>query len=63
MASKSFSFCTSNEFDTAFVDGLKISERREGRANFSYVVVQALKEYGSKRMREKKIIEEALKNG
>ena len=62
MAAKSFSFCTSNDIDTAFVDGLKISERREGRANFSWVVIQALKEYASKRMRERKMLEE-MRNG
>lgn len=62
MAAKSFSFCTSNDIDTAFVDSLKISERREGRANFSWVVIQALKEYSSRRMKEQKVLEEA-RNG
>ena len=58
MAAKSYSFCTSNEMDTAFVDGLKAAERRAGRANFSWVVVQALKDYGSKKMQEKRLFEE-----
>ena len=61
MAAKSYSFCTSNELDTAFVDGLKAAEKREGRANFSYVVVQALKEYGSRKMQERKEFEEFKK--
>ena len=62
MASKSFSFCTSNDIDTAFVDHLRIHEHREGRANFSWVVIQALKEYSTKRIRDKKLLEEA-RNG
>lgn len=59
MAAKSFSFCTSTDTDTAFVEGLRIAERKEGRANFSWVVVQALKEYGSRRMKERKLLKDA----
>jgi hypothetical protein len=54
MSSKTHSFCTSNEYDTAFVEGLRISERRKGRANFSWVVIQALKEYAEKRQEKEK---------
>ena len=46
MAAISHSFSTKSEADSLFVESLKISERREGRANFSWVVIQALKDYG-----------------
>ena len=49
MPAKSHSFSTKTEADTLFVEGLKISERKEGRANFSWVVIQALKEYAERR--------------
>jgi len=54
MAAKTHSFCTKNDADTMFVDALRISERREGRVNFSWVVIQALKEYSDKRLQETK---------
>jgi hypothetical protein len=53
MPAKSHSFSTKTEADTLFVESLKINERKEGRANFSWVVVQALKEYAEKRAKEK----------
>jgi hypothetical protein len=53
MAAKSHSFSTKTEADTLFVESLKINERKEGRANFSWVVVQALKEYAERVQREK----------
>ena len=49
MPAKSHSFSTKSEADTLFVDSLRIHERRQGRANFSWVVIQALKEYSKKR--------------
>jgi len=48
MPAKSHSFSTKTEADTLFVESLKISERKEGRANFSWVVIQALKDYAEK---------------
>ena len=53
MPAKSHSFSTKTEADTMFVDALRIQERREGRANFSWVVIQALKEYAEQRRRDK----------
>lgn len=53
MPAKSHSFSTKTEADTLFVESLKISERKEGRANFSWVVVQALREY-AERIKQKK---------
>lgn len=55
MTAKSHSFSTKTEADTLFVESLKISERRKGRANFSWVVLQALKEYADKRKSEEVI--------
>lgn len=48
MPAKSHSFSTKTEADTLFVETLKISERKQGRANFSWVVIQALKDYAKK---------------
>ena len=48
MPAKSHSFSTKSEADTLFVDALRIQERRQGRANFSWVVIQALKDYAKK---------------
>lgn len=48
MPAKSHSFSTKTEADTLFVQSLKINERKEGRANFSWVVIQALKDYAEK---------------
>ncbi len=48
MPAKSHSFSTKTEGDTLFVDALRIQERKEGRANFSWVVIQALKDYAAK---------------
>lgn len=48
MTAKSHSFSTKEEADTLFVESLKINERRAGRANFSWVVLQALKDYAAK---------------
>ena len=48
MPAKSHSFSTKTEADTLFVDALRIQERKKGRANFSWVVIQALKEYAKK---------------
>ena len=48
MAAKSHSFSTKTEADTLFVESLKINERKKGRANFSWVVIQALKDYAEK---------------
>ena len=48
MPAKSHSFSTKTEADTLFVESLKISERKQGRANFSWVVIQALKDYAKK---------------
>jgi hypothetical protein len=45
---KSHSFSTKTEADTLFVDSLRIRERKQGRANFSWVVIQALKDYAKK---------------
>lgn len=53
MPAKSHSFSTKSEGDTLFVESLKIQERKEGRANFSWVVIQALREYAEKRTHEK----------
>lgn len=53
MPAKSHSFSTKSEADTLFVESLKISERKEGRANFSWVVITALKEYAERRAKEK----------
>ena len=53
MPAKSHSFSTKSESDTLFVESLKIQERKEGRANFSWVVIQALREYAEKRTYEK----------
>ena len=50
MPAKSHSFSTKTEADTLFVESLKISERKEGRANFSWVVIQ---DYAEKRAEEK----------
>ena len=47
MAAKSHSFSTNTQSDTAFVEKLRITERIAGRANFSWVVVKALKEYAA----------------
>jgi len=52
MPAKSHSFSTKTEADTLFVESLKIQERREGRANFSWVIIQALKEYADKRKKK-----------
>lgn len=49
MPAKSHSFSTKSEADTLFVNSLRIQERKKGRANFSWVVIQALKEYAEKR--------------
>lgn len=54
MSAKSHSFCT-KDADTIFVDALRISERKEGRANFSWVVIEALKQYGERRTKEKEV--------
>ena len=48
MPAKSHSFSTKSEADTLFVESLKINERKEGRANFSWVVITALKLYAEK---------------
>ena len=48
MPAKSHSFSTRTEKDTLFVECLKIDERKQGRANFSWVVLQALKDYAEK---------------
>lgn len=48
MSAKSHSFSTKDEADTLFVESLKINERKKGRANFSWVVIQALKEYAER---------------
>ena len=48
MAAKSHSFSTKSESDTLFVQALKINERKQGRANWSWVVLQALKDYAKK---------------
>lgn len=48
MPAKSHSFSTKSEGDTLFVESLKINERKRGRANFSWVVIQALKDYAKK---------------
>ena len=45
MTAKSHSFSTKEEKDTLFVEALKINERKKGRANFSWVVLAALKMY------------------
>ena len=45
---KSHSFSTRTEADTIFVDALRIQERKQGRANFSWVVLRALKDYAKK---------------
>jgi len=47
MAAKSHSFSTNTQSDTAFVEKLKITERIAGRANFSWVVIKALKDYAA----------------
>lgn len=47
MAAKSHSFSTNTQSDTVFVEKLKITERVAGRANFSWVVVKALKDYAA----------------
>lgn len=54
MSAKTHSFSTKSEADTTFVEALKISERRAGRANFSYVVLIALKQYAEKLKQESK---------
>ena len=54
MRAKTHSFSTRDEADTLFVESLKISERRKGRANFSWVVVQALKEYAERVQEDEK---------
>ena len=48
MPAESHSFSTKSEADTLFVQALKINERKQGRANFSWVVIQALKDYAKK---------------
>ena len=48
MPAQSHSFSTKSEADTLFVQALKINERKQGRANFSWVVLQALKDYAKK---------------
>lgn len=48
MPAQSHSFSTKTEADTLFVQALKINERKQGRANFSWVVLQALKDYAKK---------------
>ena len=48
MPARSHSFSTKSEADTLFVQALKINERKKGRANFSWVVLQALKDYAKK---------------
>ncbi len=45
---QSHSFSTKTEADTLFIQSLKINERKQGRANFSWVVIQALKDYAKK---------------
>ena len=52
MPAKSHSFSTKSEVDTLFVQSLKINERKRGRANFSWVVLQALKDYAEKVKKE-----------
>ena len=47
MASKSYSFSTNTQSDAAFIEKLRITERVAGRANFSWVVVKALKDYSA----------------
>jgi len=49
MAAQSHSFSTKTETDTLFVNALRIHERKQGKANFSWVVIQALREYAEKR--------------
>jgi len=53
MPAKSHSFSTKTEADTLFVESLKISERKEGRANFSWVIITALKQYAERVAKEK----------
>ena len=48
MAAKTHSFSTSSSRDTSFVENLKLSERRKGRANWSWIIIQALKEYAQR---------------
>ena len=48
MTAKSHSFSTKNESDTMFIESLRIRERLQGRANFSWVILQALKDYAIK---------------
>jgi len=54
MPAKSHSFSTKTEADTLFVESLKINERKQGRANFSWVVIEALKNY-AKLVEEKQV--------
>ena len=54
MGARSHSFSTRDEADTLFVESLKINERKKGRANFSWVVLQALKDYAIKIENEEK---------
>lgn len=62
MPAQSHSFSTKSEADTLFVQALKINERKKGRANFSYVVLQALKDYANKIAAEDKLLEQ-IRNG
>lgn len=52
--SKTHSFCTNNELDEAFVQALKIEERKKGRTNFSWIVIKALKLYAQSVKEENK---------
>lgn len=56
MAAQNHSFSTRSANDTAFIATLKASERRRGRANFSYVVIMALRDYAEKREAEEAIL-------
>jgi hypothetical protein len=58
MSAKSHSFSTKKEADTLFVESLKINERKKGRANFSWVVIQALKEYAARVAKEEEATRE-----
>ena len=56
MPAQSHSFSTKTEADTLFVNALRILERKKGRANFSWVVIKALKEYAEKRDSQSEIV-------
>jgi len=63
MSAQSHSFSTKSEADTLFVQALKIEERKQGRANFSYVVLTALRDYAAKRAEEAELIKTLKANG